>query len=165
MVFRTTITPNRERFRRPPRNRTPSRFAFSPSPSFWQPLVYFPSLRISPFWTFHGHGPRVLWTGHVSKAQPRNGMSILQEKDDIFLDLKQKFWNTYKSGLLYWPFVQLTNFSLVPTHWRTAYTGLCGFLWATFLCFSQQSGDGTFKSAFTFLHVKEAGAIERPPEK
>ncbi|XP_050630079.1 mpv17-like protein isoform X1 [Macaca thibetana thibetana] len=23
------------------------------------------------------------------------GMSILQEKDDIFLDLKQKFWNTY----------------------------------------------------------------------
>ncbi|XP_029400763.1 mpv17-like protein isoform X1 [Mus pahari] len=27
------------------------------------------------------------------------GMSILQEKDDIFLDLKQKFWNTYKSDL------------------------------------------------------------------
>lgn len=24
------------------------------------------------------------------------GMSILQGKDDIFLDLKQKFWNTYK---------------------------------------------------------------------
>ncbi|XP_029077441.1 uncharacterized protein LOC114894671 isoform X2 [Monodon monoceros] len=69
------------------------------------------------------------------------GMSILQEKDDIFLDLRQKFWNTYKSGLMYWPFVQLTNFSLVPVHWRTAYTGLCGFLWATFLCFSQQGGD------------------------
>ncbi|XP_041532302.1 mpv17-like protein isoform X3 [Microtus oregoni] len=24
------------------------------------------------------------------------GMSVLQGKDDIFLDLKQKFWNTYK---------------------------------------------------------------------
>lgn len=24
------------------------------------------------------------------------GMSILQGEDDIFLDLKQKFWNTYK---------------------------------------------------------------------
>ncbi|XP_059754597.1 bMERB domain-containing protein 1 isoform X1 [Balaenoptera ricei] len=35
------------------------------------------------------------------------GMSILQEKDDIFLDLRQKFWNTYKSGLMYWPFVQV----------------------------------------------------------
>uniref|UniRef100_A0A8C4LSL7 Mpv17-like protein n=1 Tax=Equus asinus asinus TaxID=83772 RepID=A0A8C4LSL7_EQUAS len=93
------------------------------------------------------------------------GMSILQGEDDIFLDLKQKFWNTYKTGLMYWPFVQLVNFSLVPVHWRTAYTGLCGFLWATFLCFSQQSGDGTLKSAFAFLHVKEANAAERPPEK
>uniref|UniRef100_A0A8C8TGR4 Mpv17 transgene, kidney disease mutant-like n=1 Tax=Peromyscus maniculatus bairdii TaxID=230844 RepID=A0A8C8TGR4_PERMB len=90
-------------------------------------------------------------------------MSILQGKDDIFLDLKQKFWNTYKSGLMYWPFVQLTNFSLVPVHWRTAYTGLCGFLWATFLCFSQQSGDGTVKSLFIFFRRKEVG--DGPPEK
>ena len=34
------------------------------------------------------------------------GMSILQKKDDIFLDFRQKFWNTYKSSLMYWPFVQ-----------------------------------------------------------
>ncbi|XP_060028930.1 mpv17-like protein isoform X1 [Erinaceus europaeus] len=94
-----------------------------------------------------------------------SGMSILQGKEDIFLDLKQKFWNTYKIGLMYWPFVQLTNFSLVPIPWRTAYTGLCGFLWATFLCFSQQAGDGTLKSAFTILLRKEANIIEKPPEK
>ncbi|XP_063124314.1 mpv17-like protein isoform X5 [Rattus norvegicus] len=80
-------------------------------------------------------------------------MSILQGKDDIFLDLRQKFWNTYK----------LTNFSLVPVNWRTAYTGLCGFLWATFLCFSQQSGDGTVESIFILLRRKEAG--DRSPEK
>ncbi|XP_024427089.3 mpv17-like protein [Desmodus rotundus] len=93
------------------------------------------------------------------------GMSILQGKDDIFLDLRQKFWNTYKSGLMYWPFVQLTNFSLVPIQWRTAYTGLYSFLWVTFLCYSQQSGDGTLKSAFAFLHLKEASQVERPSEK
>uniref|UniRef100_A0A1D5Q3A3 Mpv17-like protein n=1 Tax=Macaca mulatta TaxID=9544 RepID=A0A1D5Q3A3_MACMU len=120
------------------------------------------------------------------------GMSILQEKDDIFLDLKQKFWNTYLSGLVYWPFVQvssaysviltqgfgfhvaltnslslfqLTNFSLVPVQWRTAYTGVCGFLWAIFVCFSQQSGDGTLKSAFTILRTKWTSAIEGSPEK
>ncbi|XP_058536316.1 mpv17-like protein isoform X1 [Ochotona princeps] len=91
------------------------------------------------------------------------GMSFLQGDDDIFLDLKQKFWNTYKTGLMYWPFVQLTNFGLIPVHWRTAYTGLCGFLWATFLCFSQQSGDGTLSSALTLLGRKGAGAAERPP--
>ncbi|KAM5199003.1 mpv17-like protein isoform 5-T5 [Hipposideros larvatus] len=100
-----------------------------------------------------------------SRNYDLSGMSILQGKDDIFLDLKQKFWNTYKSGLMYWPFVQLTNFSLVPIQWRTAYTGLYGFLWATFLCYSQQSGDGTLTSAFAFLHLKEANAVERPPEK
>ncbi|XP_040829849.1 mpv17-like protein isoform X2 [Ochotona curzoniae] len=91
------------------------------------------------------------------------GMSFLQGDEDIFLDLKQKFWNTYKTGLMYWPFVQLTNFGLIPVHWRTAYTGLCGFLWATFLCFSQQSGDGTLSSALTLLVRKGAGAAERPP--
>lgn len=59
---------------------------------------------------------------------------------------------------------QLTNFSLVPIQWRTAYTGLYGFLWATFLCYSQQSGDGTLTSVFTFLHRK-ASKFEKPPEK
>ncbi|RMC17751.1 hypothetical protein DUI87_05416 [Hirundo rustica rustica] len=34
------------------------------------------------------------------------GMSILQKKEDIFSDCKKKFWNTYKTGLMYWPFVQ-----------------------------------------------------------
>eukprot|EP00069_Balaena_mysticetus_P008273 bmy_19625T0 len=36
---------------------------------------------------------------------------------------------------------------------------------ATFFCFSQQSGHGTLKSAFTFLNTKEANAVERAPEK
>ncbi|XP_021040600.1 mpv17-like protein isoform X2 [Mus caroli] len=102
-------------------------------------------------------------SGVQALRAPGAGMSILQGKDDIFLDLKQKFFNTYKSGLMYWPFVQLTNFSLVPVHWRTAYTGLCGFLWATFLCFSQQSGDGTVQSLFIFLRRKEAS--DKSPEK
>ncbi|KAM6379145.1 mpv17-like protein isoform 1-T1 [Pluvialis apricaria] len=37
------------------------------------------------------------------------GMSILQRKEDIFSDCKKKFWNTYKTGLMYWPFVQFIN--------------------------------------------------------
>ncbi|KAF7481626.1 mpv17-like protein isoform X2 [Ictidomys tridecemlineatus] len=121
-----------------------------------------------------GRAPRVVLTkvlcdqlfgGPIALSAFYVGMSILQEKDDVLLDLKQKFWNTYKTGLMYWPFVQLTNFGLVPVHWRTAYTGLCGFLWATFLCFSQQSGDGTLQSAFAFLHRKEADVGGRHPGK
>ncbi|XP_067162329.1 mpv17-like protein isoform X4 [Apteryx mantelli] len=86
------------------------------------------------------------------------GMSILQKKEDIFSDCRKKFWNTYKTGLMYWPFVQLSNFILVPVYLRTAYTGLCGFLWATFICFSQQSGDGTAKSAFVWFQREEEPA-------
>uniref|UniRef100_A0A8D1ASQ3 MPV17 mitochondrial inner membrane protein like n=2 Tax=Sus scrofa TaxID=9823 RepID=A0A8D1ASQ3_PIG len=111
-----------------------------------------------------GRAPRVILAkvlcdqalgGPVAVSAFYLGMSILQGKDDIFLDLRQKFWNTYK----------LTNFSLVPVPWRTAYTGLCGFLWATFLCFSQQGGDGTLKSAFASLRTKGTNEVESPPEK
>ncbi|KAM7091166.1 mpv17-like protein isoform X1 [Ciconia boyciana] len=93
------------------------------------------------------------------------GMSILQRKEDIFSDCKKKFWNTYKTGLMYWPFVQLSNFILVPVYLRTAYTGLCGFVWATFICFSQQSGDGTAKSAFMWLQREKVNADEESSEK
>ncbi|CAM4621586.1 bMERB domain-containing protein 1 isoform X2 [Caretta caretta] len=93
------------------------------------------------------------------------GMSILQGKENIFSDCKKKFWNTYKTGLMYWPFVQLSNFVLVPVYLRTAYTGLCGFLWAIFICFSQQSGDGTAKSAFRWFQKEKVNADGEPSEK
>ncbi|XP_020857497.1 mpv17-like protein [Phascolarctos cinereus] len=121
-----------------------------------------------------GRAPRTLLTkllcdqllgGPIALCGFYIGMSILQKKEDKFLDLRQKFWNTYKTGLLYWPFVQLTNFSFVPIYLRTAYTGLCGFVWATFLCFSQQSGDGTVSSVLTWLKKKEAIEVEGSPEK
>ncbi|NXY09223.1 MP17L protein, partial [Pteruthius melanotis] len=90
------------------------------------------------------------------------GMSILQRKEDIFSDCRKKFWNTYKLSLL---LTQLSNFILIPVHLRTAYTGLCGFVWATFICFSQQSGDGTAKSAFMWLQGEKVNADEESSDK
>lgn len=60
---------------------------------------------------------------------------------------------------------QLSNFILIPVHLRTAYTGLCGFVWATFICFSQQSGDGTAKSAFMWLQGEKVNADEESSDK
>ncbi|XP_023385416.1 mpv17-like protein isoform X2 [Pteropus vampyrus] len=48
--------------------------------------------------------------GPVAVSAFYTGMSILQRKDDIFGDLKKKFWNTYLTGLMYWPFVQGRSF-------------------------------------------------------
>ncbi|XP_041720348.1 mpv17-like protein isoform X2 [Coregonus clupeaformis] len=84
-------------------------------------------------------------------AQDGFGVSFLENKDDIFEDWREKFLNTYKTGLMYWPFMQFLNFILIPLYLRTAFMGCCAFLWATFLCFSRQSGDGTASVALAFF--------------
>ncbi|TNN57985.1 Mpv17-like protein [Liparis tanakae] len=89
------------------------------------------------------------------------GVSLLEGKDDIFEDWREKFLNTYKTGLMFWPFMQLVNFALVPLYLRTAFTGCCAFVWATFLCFSRQSGDGTAGAALArFFPRKEDDGAE-----
>ncbi|ROL55036.1 Mpv17-like protein [Anabarilius grahami] len=88
------------------------------------------------------------------------GVSFMEGRDEILQDWKEKFLNTYKTGLTYWPFMQFLNFILVPPLIRTAFTGCCGFIWATFLCFSHQSGDGTMTAALDWIR-----GIERKPEQ
>ncbi|KAG9277508.1 mpv17-like protein isoform X2 [Astyanax mexicanus] len=80
------------------------------------------------------------------------GVSFLEGKNDILEDWKKKFLNTYKTGLMYWPFMQFLNFSLVPLYLRTIFTGCCAFVWSTFLCFSLQKGDGTMTAALDWIH-------------
>ncbi|XP_030646732.1 mpv17-like protein [Chanos chanos] len=79
------------------------------------------------------------------------GVSFLEGKDDIFEDWREKFFNTYKTGLMYWPFMQFLNFVLMPLYLRTAFMGCSAFVWATFLCFSRQSGDGTAAVALAWI--------------
>ncbi|XP_056265852.1 mpv17-like protein [Pseudoliparis swirei] len=83
------------------------------------------------------------------------GVSFLEGNNDIFEDWREKFLNTYKTGLMFWPFMQLVNFALVPLYLRTAFTGCCAFVWATFLCFSRQSGDGTAGAALARLFPRK----------
>ncbi|MEQ2193835.1 hypothetical protein XENOCAPTIV_015714, partial [Xenoophorus captivus] len=47
--------------------------------------------------------------------------------------------------------LQFLNFALMPLHMRTAFMGCCAFLWASFLCFSRQNGDGTATVALAFI--------------
>uniref|UniRef100_A0A1A8CVK1 Mpv17-like protein n=2 Tax=Nothobranchius kadleci TaxID=1051664 RepID=A0A1A8CVK1_NOTKA len=78
-------------------------------------------------------------------------VSFLEGKEDIFEDWRAKFLNTYKTGLMFWPFMQFLNFALVPLYIRTTFTGCCAFVWATFLCFSRQTGDGTARAALAWM--------------
>ncbi|XP_053546601.1 mpv17-like protein [Bombina bombina] len=63
------------------------------------------------------------------------GLSLLDGDEDIFKNLKEKFWPTYKTGVVCWTVFQTINFSLIPPFVRTAYIGACAFLWTTFLCY------------------------------
>ncbi|XP_062875178.1 mpv17-like protein [Trichomycterus rosablanca] len=83
------------------------------------------------------------------------GVSALEGKEDIFEDWREKFFNTYKTGLMYWPFMQFLNFLLIPLYLRTVFMGCSAFLWAAFLCFSQQSGDGTVTTAVDWISSSE----------
>ncbi|KAM9299379.1 mpv17-like protein [Gastrophryne carolinensis] len=63
------------------------------------------------------------------------GLSILDGEEEIFKNLKEKFWPTYKTGVLCWTVFQTINFSIIPPLVRTAYIGACAFVWTTFLCY------------------------------
>ncbi|XP_030053600.1 mpv17-like protein [Microcaecilia unicolor] len=76
-----------------------------------------------------------LFAGPVTISVFYTGLSFLDGKEDVFKDLREKFWPTYKSGVLCWTLIQTVNFSLVPPFIRTIYIGLCAFLWTTFLCY------------------------------
>ena len=60
---------------------------------------------------------------------------------------------------------QLLNFAFVPLYVRTTFTGCCAFVWATFLCFSRQSGDGTAAAALAWMLSSKAHSTEVKDEK
>nr|XP_060639043.1 mpv17-like protein [Anolis sagrei ordinatus] len=66
------------------------------------------------------------------------GLSLLDGERDIFGNLREKFWPSYKAGVLCWTLFQAVNFALVPPMFRTTYVGACSFVWTAFLCYLRQ---------------------------
>lgn len=67
------------------------------------------------------------------------GMSIMEGKEDIFAELKQKFFSSFKSSCGFWIPAQAINFAFLPTQARVAYLGTCSFLWIQILCILKRS--------------------------
>ncbi|XP_049903829.1 mpv17-like protein [Epinephelus moara] len=69
------------------------------------------------------------------------GLSLLENKDDPLEDWRQKFWTSYKTGVVYWSTMQAVNFAFVPPVARTAFVGGIALTFTIFLChLRQQSG-------------------------
>ncbi|MBN3299247.1 mpv17-like protein [Amia ocellicauda] len=69
------------------------------------------------------------------------GLSVLEGREP-FGDLRDKFWTSYMTGLLYWSTVQVVNFSLIPPSVRTVFVGGASLLWTVFLCNLRQQQAG-----------------------
>ncbi|XP_061162576.1 mpv17-like protein [Saccostrea echinata] len=60
--------------------------------------------------------------------------SFQQFKEEWF----KKFPITYKTNLMFWPFVQSANYSLVPYKYRPKVVGCASFIWSMFLCYKKE---------------------------
>ncbi|XP_062993803.1 mpv17-like protein [Elgaria multicarinata webbii] len=91
------------------------------------------------------------------------GLSLLDGQRDIFENLREKFWPTYKAGVLCWTLFQAVNFTFVPPMLRTAYVGACSFLWTAFLCYLRQN-DATQATSQLFQALPGLSGLFPPTE-
>ncbi|XP_055376917.1 mpv17-like protein [Condylostylus longicornis] len=62
------------------------------------------------------------------------GMSLMEQKDDLLLELKQKFIPTFQTSCLFWLPAQTVNFLFISPKLRVIYVGSCAFAWVNILC-------------------------------
>ncbi|CAK9302471.1 unnamed protein product [Gordionus sp. m RMFG-2023] len=69
------------------------------------------------------------------------GMGLLEKKrlEPIYSEWVQKFPFIYLMDCIFWPPVQVVNFSYVPTKYRVMYVNSFTLLWDTFLSFSKHT--------------------------
>ncbi|KAF5894754.1 mpv17-like protein [Clarias magur] len=87
---------------------------------------------------FHGNW-NYFWLRALERRFP--GRSLVMVLSKVALD--QSFSSPLATSVFY------------TVYLRTMFMGCSAFLWATFLCFSQQSGDGTAGTALDWLTTTE----------
>eukprot|EP00064_Thunnus_orientalis_P007970 superscaffoldBa00000916_g7992 len=115
--------------------------------------------------SFHGNF-NFFWMRFLERRFPGNSAGMVMRK--LLLDQTTAAplaTSVFYTGLMFWPFMQFLNFALVPLYVRTTFTGCCAFIWATFLCFSRQSGDGTAAAALAWLFPPKQDVEEPTQEK
>ncbi|CAJ0962832.1 unnamed protein product, partial [Mesorhabditis belari] len=58
--------------------------------------------------------------------------------DECYALVSRDWWPLWKTGLMFWPFFQLVNFSIVPIHYRVVTTNSAGLLWNCYVSYRTQ---------------------------
>jgi len=69
-----------------------------------------------------------------------SGMSLMEGKEDIFKEFKEKFKSTYMVSCCFWLPAQAINFALVPQTFRVVYIGTASFFWVNILSICKSKG-------------------------
>ncbi|XP_045766757.1 mpv17-like protein isoform X2 [Maniola jurtina] len=62
-------------------------------------------------------------------------LGVLERKEDVFEELKDKYWKTFVANQAFWIPGQTINFFFVPSHLRVVYVASVSFVWINVLCF------------------------------
>ncbi|CAD7005037.1 unnamed protein product [Ceratitis capitata] len=62
------------------------------------------------------------------------GMSLMEQAEDPFKELREKFVPTFARSCFFWLPAQTLNFVLIAPRFRVIYMGVCGFIWVNILC-------------------------------
>lgn len=62
-------------------------------------------------------------------------LGILERREDVFEELKQKYWKTFIANQAFWIPAQTINFYFMPSHLRVVYVASTSFVWINILCF------------------------------
>ncbi|XP_052754906.1 mpv17-like protein [Galleria mellonella] len=62
-------------------------------------------------------------------------LGVLERREDIFEELRQKYWKTFLANQAFWIPAQTINFYFMPSHLRVVYVASTSFIWINVLCF------------------------------
>lgn len=62
-------------------------------------------------------------------------LGILERKEDVFEELKDKYWKTFLANQAFWIPGQIINFFFIPSNLRVVYVASASFIWINVLCF------------------------------
>ncbi|XP_075978503.1 mpv17-like protein isoform X2 [Anticarsia gemmatalis] len=62
-------------------------------------------------------------------------MAVVERKEDVFEELREKYWKTFIANQSFWIPGQTINFFFIPSHLRVVYVASVSFLWINVLCY------------------------------
>lgn len=62
-------------------------------------------------------------------------MAVLERRQDLFEEIREKYWPTFLANQMFWIPGQTINFYFIPSHLRVVYVASVSFVWINIMCY------------------------------